>query len=161
MPEKDWMVGIAEYKVAQSPDRLVAYGLGSCVAVSLYDRNNKIGGLAHVMLPSSRAYSKFFIKGKYADTAIEALIEEMLLFGADLTAIQAKLVGGANMFVSIAQQTVAIGLRNVSAAREKLFEIKIPILSEEVGGAQGRTILFSADDGRIEIRKLNKSTIWI
>ena len=161
MPEREWAVGIAEIKTARSPDRLTAYGLGSCVGISLYDRRNKVGGLAHVMLPSSLLHPQISVPGKYADTAIEKLLKALLEEGADLTALEAKLVGGSNMFASIIPQAVPIGMRNVSASRDKLLEKGIPVLAEEVGGNQGRTVFFSLLDGRMEIRKLNKPIQWI
>ena len=161
MPEKEWAVGIAEIKTARNPDRLTAYGLGSCVGISLYDRQNKVGGLAHVMLPSSLLYSQATIPGKYADTAIDALLKALLEEGADLNLLEAKLVGGANMFTSIIPQAVPIGMRNVSASRDKLLEKGIPVLAEETGGSHGRTIFFSLSDGRMEIRKLNQPIQWI
>ena len=46
-------VGIGEYRVARPPAVLVSLGLGSCVGVALYDPERKVGGLAHIMLPSS------------------------------------------------------------------------------------------------------------
>jgi len=65
------------------------------------------------------------------------------------------------MFSFLPQSTVSIGLRNAAAVREKLDEAGIPIISERVGGEQGRTILFNLKDGRIEIRRLNQTAEWI
>ena len=66
-------VGMAEYKIAKSPAVLVTLGLGSCVGVALHDSINKIGGLAHVMLPDSSLSNKeYFNPGKFANTAIDA-----------------------------------------------------------------------------------------
>ncbi len=161
MAENDFVVGIAEIKTATDPGRLAAYGLGSCVAVTLYDRVKKIGGLAHIMLPSSRMHSQVSVPGKYADTAMIALFAGMKKEGADFTSVEAKLVGGANMFVSIAQQAVPIGMRNASAIREILREKGIRIKGEEVGGSQGRTMFFSLSDGKVEIRKLNQPNLVI
>lgn len=156
MDEKDWTVGIAEFKVARSPDRLIAYGLGSCVGVALYDPSRKIGGLSHFMLPTSRLHAEVLAPGKYADTSIETLLEELLKEGVPPGGLLAKLVGGANMFSGIVQSAFPVGARNVAAAREKLAEKKIPILAEEVGGGQGRTMVFSLEDGKVEIKKFNR-----
>jgi chemotaxis protein CheD len=161
MPEKDWVVGIAEYKIARAPDRLLAYGLGSCVGVALYDPHKKIGGFAHIMLPSSRLHAEVSVPGKYADTAIESLLRDMEAEGAGLSRLEAKLIGGANMFLSIVQSSLPVGLRNVAAAREKLTAQKIPIIAEEVGGTQGRTIVFSVENWKIEIRQLNRPLLWL
>jgi chemotaxis protein CheD len=70
--------------------------------------------------------------------------------------LAAKIVGGANMFSDIVQSAVPIGLRNVSAVRQKLEELGIPIEAEEVGGTKGRTMIFTLEDGRVEIRRLNQ-----
>lgn len=157
----DQAVGIAQYKIAQSPERLMAYGLGSCVGVSLYDPKTKWGGLAHVMLPSSRLFSANPIPGKYADTAIEILLNEMASKGVDLKDLEAKLAGGANMFEAIVRQAVPIGLRNVASSREKLMEKGIRIVGEDVGGAKGRTMILSLENGRVEIRKMGLTSQWI
>lgn len=161
MGEENRVVGIAEIALSQSPQRLVAYGLGSCVGVTLYDGKSRTGGLAHVMLPTSRLHSTEAAPGKYADTAMSSLLAEMLKAGCSLDNLRAKIVGGANMFASLTQSSVPIGLRNVSAVRQILAEMGIPIVGEDVGGTQGRTLIFTLDDGRVEIRKLNLPTEYL
>ncbi len=155
MGEENRVVGIAEIALSQSPQRLVAYGLGSCVGVTLYDAKNQTGGMAHVMLPSSKLHSTEAPPGKYADTAMSHLLAEMLKTGSLLRYLEAKVIGGANMFASLTQSSVPIGLRNVSAVRQILGEMGIPIVGEDVGGTHGRTVIFNLEDGRVEIRKLN------
>jgi chemotaxis protein CheD len=161
MAEEQVSVGIADMRVGSAPQSLMIYGLGSCVGLALYDPGLRVGGLAHIMLPSSRLNSKTALPGKFADTAAQALVDEMKKQGATRERLVAKMVGGANMFSFLPQSTVSIGLRNASAVREKMEEMGIPILSERVGGEQGRTIVFGLEDGRIEIRRLNQTTEWI
>ena len=55
---KNIVVGISELAVAQVPDILVTYALGSCVGICLYDPVARIGGLSHILLPSSLAAVK-------------------------------------------------------------------------------------------------------
>jgi chemotaxis protein CheD len=45
-----------------------------------------------------------------------------------------------------------IGEKNVQAARETLNKHQIPILFEDVGGHNGRTITFFLEDGRVLLR---------
>jgi chemotaxis protein CheD len=161
MDEKDRVVGMAETKVAKGTGRFVAYGLGSCVGVTLYDPRKKVGGMAHIMLPSSREHSPVVTRPKFADTAIDDLLEEILRLGAKKDGLEAKLVGGANMFTALYGQSVPIGLRNVMAARKKLMEAGVRLAAEEVGGSQGRTVAFSLEDGRIQIKKWNQAEQWI
>jgi chemotaxis protein CheD len=161
MGEDHRIVGIAEYKTARNTEKLAAYGLGSCVAVALYDSLRRTGGMAHVMLPSSRLHAQVTFPGKFADTALEALVEELEKAGSPRKDLTAKIVGGSNMFSSIVQVALPIGLRNVAAARAKLGELGIPIVGEAVGGVQGRTIVFSLEDGQIEIRQLAQPVQYI
>jgi len=60
------VVGMADLKVAKNPDILTTLGLGSCVGITLYDKIQKIGGLAHVMLPTYKGFEGQNI-AKFAD----------------------------------------------------------------------------------------------
>ncbi len=90
-------VAIGQWAVAAAPAKIRTL-LGSCVGVVLYDRVAKLGGVAHIVLPSSRGAADQ--PGKYADTAIPAVIAELerRLGGKVRSRLIAKLVGGANMF---------------------------------------------------------------
>ena len=43
-------VGMADYKVGCAPATLISYGLGSCIGISIYDPQTKIGGLLHILM---------------------------------------------------------------------------------------------------------------
>ncbi len=47
----DRRVGIADLAAA-TEGTLTTIGLGSCVAIVLYDAQARVGGLAHVLLPA-------------------------------------------------------------------------------------------------------------
>ena len=148
-------VGIADCKVAREPARLITLGLGSCVGVSLYDPVAKIGGLLHFMLPDSTQFNNVTKPAKFADLGIPYLIEELKKTGALLPRLQAKLVGGAQMFSGLDNKMVLnIGQRNVEKAREMLKKFNVPILAEEVGGNRGRTMIFDTATGLVSIRML-------
>ena len=72
--------------------------LGSCVGVALFDRQGRVGGLAHVVLPDSRGEKTH--PGKYADTAIVAMLDDFRKLGSPVirSRLWAKLAGGASMF---------------------------------------------------------------
>ncbi len=55
------------------PGLLTTIGLGSCVGIALYDKQNKIAGLAHIMLPSSKEIKNNENKAKFADTGIQLI----------------------------------------------------------------------------------------
>lgn len=149
-------VGMADYKIAKSPATLITLGLGSCVGVILYDSVRKIGGLAHIMLPDSQFSVKTdYNPGKFADTAIDALIEDLIKLGGDRRNLVSKIAGGAQMFqIKSENNIMQIGKRNVEAVRIKLSQLNIRILAEDVEGNHGRTIEFFCDTGKLTIKTI-------
>lgn len=148
-------VGMADYKVAISPNTLMTAGLGSCVGVCLWDPVTKIGGLAHIMLPSSVQARRSDSKGKFADTAILAVIQEMNRLGANPTRLVAKIAGGAQMFnFGGTTDIMRIGDRNAQAVQQVLKNEKIKILFSDIGGSHGRTIYFMTENGKLTIRTI-------
>ncbi|MGQ9556335.1 MAG: chemotaxis protein CheD [Desulfurispora sp.] len=153
--ELEIQVGIADYKIATQPKKLITLGLGSCVGVSLYDPQEKIAGLLHIMLPDSKQFSNVTKPAKFADLGIPLMIEEMQKIGARLQRLKAKLVGGAQMFSGLDDKmTLNIGQRNTEKAREMLARYHIPIVAEDVGGNRGRTMIVDTLTGDVTIRTL-------
>ncbi len=147
-------VGMGEIMVAESPNLLRAVGIGSCVAVALYDRDTAIGGLAHIVLPCVEEASDKFNPARFSDVAIGMMIDEIKGRGARIQNVRAKIVGGANMFPEIlsSDSTMDIGKRNISAVREELKKHNIEIIAEEVGDDIGRTVLFDTRDGSVVVK---------
>ncbi len=142
-------VGIGEIKVVNNNCLLKAIGLGSCIAVALYDENTGIAGLAHFMLPT---IDESFDKSnpfRFIDSGLEMMIEEMKKKGAQLNGIKAKLFGGANMFPDIifSDSPMDIGQRNIQAVKEELKKYSINIIAEELGGNTGRSVIIDTKDG--------------
>lgn len=148
-------VGMADLKVTSSPNVLSTLGLGSCIGICLYDPTSKVTGLAHIMLPSSKAIRNNENVAKFADTAIIKLVEDMGKIGANKRRLIAKIAGGAQMFsFSTSNDTMKIGLRNAEAVRKTLSELKIPIKADDTGGNYGRTIEFYSDTGVLLIKTI-------
>jgi chemotaxis protein CheD len=132
------MVRMGEFAFSGSAgDVLVSLGLGSCVGVALLDRRAAVAGLAHVVLPTAEGRAE--TPGKYADTAVPALLDAVVGLGARRTRLEAVLVGGASMF-SFGGAGLDIGQRNDAAVREELARLRIPVAAAETGGSRGRTV---------------------
>ncbi|HHX94585.1 MAG TPA: chemotaxis protein CheD [Clostridia bacterium] len=152
-------VGISEWKASTAPHRLITLGLGSCVGIVLFDSFNRVGGLSHIMLPNSKQFKNNGKKGKFPDTAIPLLVEDMVKLGARRSAIKAKIAGGAKMFSSVGTSfTNNIGERNVEQTCKVLSDMGIPLLAADVGGNKGRTIIFDTQEGIVWIRTLGNHT---
>ncbi|WP_254862459.1 chemotaxis protein CheD [Halovivax gelatinilyticus] len=148
-------VGISELAVSEGENTLKSYGLGSCLAIALYDPDTGIGGLAHTMLPDGDQAENSDIKpGKYADTAIRALLRRMVERGATYTDVEAKIAGGSDMF-EFESFGDGVGKRNADAARAELEKLGVPLVSEDVGGNHGRTVEFTPGTGTLVIKSGN------
>lgn len=148
-------VGISELSITEGDDTLKSYGLGSCLAIALYDPDSEIGGLAHVMLPDGDTAENAELKpGKYADTAIRALLRRMVEQGAVYTSVEAKIAGGSDMF-EFESFGDGVGERNVQAAREELEKLGVPLVAEDVGGEHGRTVEFTPGTGELVVKTAN------
>src|SRR5690606_9787881 len=129
-------VGMADLNVIKETGCLKTTGLGSCVGITLYDPKSKVAGMAHIMLPSSEIAKEGMLnRAKYADTAIPELISRMLAIGASASRLEAKVAGGAQMFVFAgSQDSMRIGPRNVESCVLILKHLGIPIRGEDTGG---------------------------
>ncbi|MGE5397865.1 MAG: chemotaxis protein CheD [Chitinophagales bacterium] len=148
-------VGMADLKVASVPDKLMTAGLGSCVGICLHDKANRIGGLAHIMLPSSLQARSTQNKAKFADTALDVLISEMEKLGSLSARLTAKIAGGAQMFnFSGDSDIMKIGERNARAVEEALKRLNIKLIANDTGGTYGRTIVFDPENGELLVKTI-------
>src|SRR5574344_378242 len=141
-------VGMADYKVGRAPSTLISYGLGSCIGISLYDTQAKVGGLLHIMLPDSTQARPTDNPAKFADTGLPLMLKDVLELGASRTRLVAKIAGGAQMFAfANATDIMRVGARNAEAAKKILKEMNIRLLAEDTGGNYGRTVQINLNDG--------------
>jgi chemotaxis protein CheD len=148
-------VKVADFAVGRDGDTVIAtVGLGSCVAIALYDPATRVGGLAHVLLPSESMARDRTNRAKFPSAAVPMLLAEMKGLGCN-GGVGARLVGGASMFASLLPTGgINIGERNVAASRAALAAAGLPVLAEDVGGDYGRSVYFHLADGRIEVHSL-------
>jgi len=148
-------VGLAETRVSANPaEVLTAMGLGSCVAVVMYDAAVGVGGMAHVMLPQGMAADG--LPGKFADTAIPHLLREMMAKGAHLETLRLAMFGGSTMLNTGQSSLLEIGPRNVAAVERALAAAALPVAIQDVGGTKGRTVLLSIADGDLVVKVLGE-----
>ncbi len=150
-------VGIADLNVCKPPDCITTIGLGSCVGIAIRDKQNKIGGLVHVMLPSSKEVRSTGNVAKFADTGIPELVRRLEKMGALRSRMVAKIAGGATMFAFQSKsELTGVGDRNVAATKAVLKALNIPILAEDTGANYGRTVTFNPDTGAYEVKAVGK-----
>jgi chemotaxis protein CheD len=144
-------VSVADLRVVDGDSVLVTSGLGSCVAISVYDSAARVGGLLHAMLPS--APSPVETPAKYVDSGLEEMLERMYEAGASPATVEAKVVGGSAMLdISVGE---AIGDRNVEAAERALEAADVPLVAAETGGSSGRSVSFCPTSGDVTIDRVD------
>ena len=128
-------------------DILIMTTLGSCIAACLWDRDAKIGGMNHFMLPDGAGDS-----GRYGSYAMELLINEMMKRGASRMNMEAKVFGGGQVVAGM--NSLNVGERNTSFVIDYLKMERIPILSKDVLDIYPRKVCFLPASGKAMVKRL-------
>jgi chemotaxis protein CheD len=135
-----------EYFVHEE-DLLITTTLGSCIAACLWDRDRRIGGMNHFMLPEGSGDS-----GRYGSYAMELLINEMMKRGASRLTMEAKVFGGGAVISGM--NTLNVGERNTRFVIEYLQTERIPIVSKDVMDIYPRKVCFLPGSGKAMVKRL-------
>ena len=147
-------VNVGDAAVMREQGVLASLGLGSCVALMLYDRATRIGALAHIQLPHEALSRTPGKPSKYASTAVAHLLELMRAIER-VHAPEARVVGGASMFATLLNGGgINMGERNVVATRRALVAAGIPLIAEDVGGDFGRSVYFDVATGEVRVTSI-------
>jgi chemotaxis protein CheD len=146
-------VGIGGLEV--SDDRgsvIITHGLGSCIAVVVYDPIRKAGGMLHFQLPAAQLSPERARQspGTFADTGIPLLFERMYALGAQKKHIVTKAAGGGNFHGD--SGTFDIGKRNHTTMRKIFWKAQVLIAAEDVGGNRSRTVRLFLDTGQVTVQ---------
>lgn len=160
MKDEQVIVGIAEGRVAVSPQILVTYALGSCVGICLFDSVKRVAGMAHILLPNRALSLEQRNPYKFADSGIESLLAAMEREGARRSRISAKIAGGARMFQTNGSSE-GIGEKNIRAVKVSLKQLGIRIVAEDTGENYGRTVYFYSETGMLKISSVKQKEQWV
>lgn len=137
-------VDIGEVKVFAEPVMLRAVAIGSCIAVVAYDREHKIGGLAHIMLPGRLMKTESGDPTKYAEDAIDVLLGAIKKLGGSLKELEISVVGGANVL-----REGDIPEKVAASVKDYLTKLELRWHKERIGGTERRSIFLDIDSGRV------------
>jgi chemotaxis protein CheD len=146
------VAGIGEMVLSADPNvTLVAYGLGSCVALVAWDSVAHVGGLAHFMLPSGQADG---LPVKFVDAGLPTFLRAFRSAGGHPQRSELKAVGGAAM-LALASNGLEIGRRNADAVLAALDAAGLRLHASELGGKSGRTVQLSVGTGRLLVKSID------
>jgi chemotaxis protein CheD len=149
-------VGMAEMVVSKHPATLITLGLGSCIGLVIFDQISRTAGMVHIMLPDSRDVKNNPKPGKFADTAVPLLLEELQKLGVNKSQLRAKMAGGAQMFSIPGKDSAifSVGNRNVEATLKYLNAEGVKLLASDTGGSKGRSVEFSTETLKFIVKTL-------
>jgi chemotaxis protein CheD len=149
------VVGVADMKVSANPgETIITYALGSCLGITAYDPAVRVGGMLHVMLPTSTIDS---LKGReapfmFVDTGLPLLLQECRKAGARPERLILKVAGGACAHVKEEDDYFQIGKRNFVILKKLAQANGLALQAYEVGGTQSRTLSLEIATGTVRIK---------
>lgn len=128
-------------------DILIMTTLGSCIAACLWDREKRIGGMNHFMLPEGAGDS-----GRYGSYAMELLINELIKRGASRSTMEAKVFGGGAVISGMS--SINVGERNTKFVLDYLHTERITVVSKDVMDIYPRKVCFLPASGKAMVKRL-------
>ena len=128
-------------------DMLIVTTLGSCIAACLWDRDRRIGGMNHFMLPEGQGDS-----GRYGSYAMELLINQLMKRGASRSSLEAKVFGGGAVIASMT--SLNVGERNTDFVLDYLRTERIPVVSKDVLDHCARKVCMLPASGKVLMKRL-------
>lgn len=130
-------------------DILIMTTLGSCIAACLWDRERKLGGMNHFMLPEAEGGGD---SGRYGSFAMELLINEMIKRGATRSTMEAKVFGGGAVISGM--NSINVGERNTAFVLDYLRTERITVVSKDVMDIYPRKVCFLPHSGKAMVKRL-------
>ncbi|MBF0169491.1 MAG: response regulator [Nitrospinae bacterium] len=151
MEKKQVFLLPGEITVTRQPT-VISTLLGSSVAVCLFNKDKKFGGMNHFLLPTGAPGDA---PGKAGDVATRKLVEAMLKVDRNTAVLEAKIYGGGDSTAGSLEKE-NLGKQNVEMALRTLKELGVAVVEQQVGGG-GRKIYFDNDTGVVQVRDIAKS----
>ncbi len=150
-------VGLGELSITSDASVvLTCNGLGSCIALCIYDPVARLGGMAHMLLPVCRTKNENDpLPSKYIDTGAPLLITRMIRKGSQKQNLIVKIAGGARMLAVPGNSHLDIGQKNIAEIKAVLQRENLVISGADIGGGFGRTVRFQIDNGKITVKSVN------
>lgn len=127
------------------------HGLGSCIALFIFDVASRNSAGAHIMLPGSFDGSRLAPEC-YALNAIHTLIAFLKASGSEVFNLRAVVIGGGN---TTNIPALDIGEKNAASVLDELKKQRIVISRMCVGSNVARTASFCSRSRRVQITKVD------
>ena len=138
---------------------MVSTILGSCIAVTIFSKRLKIGGICHAMLPRSPSVNENSILEygvfRYVDGSFLYMLNKFEMMGIKKDEMEIKLLGGADVLDRVNEDTTSIGQKNIEIAMEIIRKESLRLMVSDVGGKLGRKVHFYTHTGKVLLKRIN------
>jgi len=137
--------------------------LGSCLSVTMFNRRRGLGCICHGLLPHCSRPMNREVECpdglRYVDYSIRQMVKVFDRHDVPRSEIEVKCFGGADMFTQKNgnRGPVSIGKQNIVAAEKTLASEGLVPRVKDVGGRQGRKILFYTHTGEVLLKRLSSN----
>ena len=144
---------------------IVSTILGSCISITMFNLQWRIGAICHNLLPTCRDKRKCSDNCteafRYVECTIKRMVNKFTSRGIRQSEIEVKLFGGSDMFnLTVGENSsVTVGKQNIETALKVLGDSGLKIAASDTGGSVGRKIVFCTQTGKVFLKRLNKAEI--
>ncbi len=146
-----------------SEPTLITTVLGSCISITMHHKATGFSVICHAVMPSRSEAKKKDDEGRdifqYVDTSIEWMVAQCRKIGIRPGSVEVKMFGGAAMFhdAGALRRDIGVGKKNIERAMETLKVNKMKLNAWNVGGSQGRKLIFNTHTGEVLARFISKT----
>ena len=138
------------YAMANHEASVIRAVLGNCVAVTFFDRDNRFGGMNQFVFPKTA--NREDMTAQYGNVGIRALFRMLMDMGANRDSMVAQIIGGSECRMFNDEN---LGLQNVQLARCVVEQLRVPVVSEDVGGTMGRKVIYHSGTNEMAVFKVD------
>lgn len=150
-------VNTGEVKTSKKTPLGVA-AIGSCIVITAYDPKNKVGAIAHIMLPG-KSPDKNSEKTKHAQDGIDQLLQTMKMIGSDPSNLDICLVGAGNV---LKKHDDTICRDNINSTAEILKSKNLKPKASILGGTKRKSVLLDVENGTVyyTVGNSSRKLLW-
>ena len=127
--------------------------LGSCVAVTLWHAQRRLGGMCHYMLPTRQRSDGHARDGRYGDEALAMLVDALRRAGTRPQDFEVHLYGGADTLPDHLAHKPNIGVRNIEIGWELVDRHGFQLMGVDVGDDVPRSVKLDMRTGEVAMRR--------
>ena len=127
--------------------------LGSCVGLTLWHPEKRIGGMCHYLLPNRTRRGNEPLDGRFGDEAVQTLVNALERAGTQPQDYIAHLYGGADTMPDGASFKLNVGERNIEQAWQLIDKHGFQLDGVDVGDFVPRSVSLDLRSGLVQIKR--------